>query len=154
MKSIQAVRRGQDLPALDATAANGDRYNNTEVRQTAQGWELTLHGHKILARGRVKVILREGAAPVYCDTLTIDLCGWNTVTTRDRLNRFLPNPLGVYNHKRVPYLGGIALAPSERGLELPTHCALVIYDHPDYGWIVRGETLSGFSAWKSEAAAV
>ena len=49
------------------------RSGNTQVNRRLGGVELTLHGHII-------------AKNISGDGLYINLCGWNTNTTRDRLN--------------------------------------------------------------------
>jgi hypothetical protein len=45
---------------------------NTQVTPTADGLLVTLHGHKV--------------AHLFGSTLVVDWCGWNTTTTRSRIN--------------------------------------------------------------------
>lgn len=62
--------------------------NNTKVAHDAVGWTVHLHGHLI--------IRREG------NTITIDTCGYNTVTTRARVNQACNEfglPFGVGCHQ-------------------------------------------------------
>jgi hypothetical protein len=67
----------------------------TEVHQRIGGTELVLHGH-IIARN----IDGEG--------LSINLCGWNTNTTRERLNGL--TGVSLCTRKGIPYLNGVAIS--------------------------------------------
>lgn len=66
----------------------------TQVNQRIGGMELVLHGHVI-----AKNIDGEG--------LSINLCGWNTPTTRERLNG-LPN-VSLSTKKGQAFLNGVAI---------------------------------------------
>ena len=55
---------------------------------------LELHGHEIMT------FLPNG------DT-RLDSCGWQTVTTRDRLNRYLPKPFRIYQKHWDWYLARV-----------------------------------------------
>lgn len=67
----------------------------TQVNQVIGGMELVLHGYTI-------------ARYTYGEGLSINLCGWNTSTTRERLNG-LP---GVRMHTKQgqAYLNGVAIS--------------------------------------------
>lgn len=79
-KAIKAFQQGKNF-----------RDGNTVVNQRIGGVELVLHGNVI-----AKNIDGEG--------LSINLCGWNTPTTRERLNG-LPN-VSINTKKGQAYLNG------------------------------------------------
>lgn len=56
---------------------------NTQVHQASDGWQVYLHGNLI--------------AVLYPRGLSFTLAGWNTVTTRSRVNALL----GAFAHDRV-----------------------------------------------------
>jgi hypothetical protein len=70
---------------LNGTSARG-------VNTSTDGHAIVLHGHRIM--------WKEKGVVHYC------LCGWNTRTTRDRINgvlRYLDSPIKLIQHKRAPY---------------------------------------------------
>jgi hypothetical protein len=74
------------------------RSGNTQVNRRIGGVELALHGHII-----AKNISNEG--------LSINLCGWNTNTTRERLNGL--EGVRVYTKKGQAFLNGNAIPSDE-----------------------------------------
>ena len=82
-------------------AGRAFRLQNTEVRVYDNGvTELYLHGNKIAQR-----------APGSVHGVRFTLAGWNTVTTRERLNAL---GIHVYTRKGTPYYDGVAI--SEYGM--------------------------------------
>lgn len=82
--------------------------NNTRITKNVPGtfdtdgevyYGVTLHGHPIVN--------------LYRDRVTFTLAGWPTVTTRDRVNQFLPAGTGVYQHKNVQYHDGEQISDHE-----------------------------------------
>ncbi len=63
---------------------------------TDHGWELVLHGNTIAT-------FDSGAKNPTVPT-NINLCGWNTPTTRGRLNCL--DGVNVFQKNRIPYLNG------------------------------------------------
>lgn len=53
---------------------------------------IQLHGTQVV------VLYPDGSFSLYTG-------GWNTVTTRARINAFAPVPIGLHNKKRMPYIG-------------------------------------------------
>ncbi len=41
----------------------------------------------------------------HTDSVRVNTGGWETVTTRERMNRYLPEGFRVFNEKRVMYMG-------------------------------------------------
>lgn len=70
----------------------GRKYANGNTQVVIEGEDivLKLHGHPIASRR-----LYRG------DVLQISMCGWPTVTTRDRINALLPNGVGISQVKGV-----------------------------------------------------
>jgi len=66
------------------------RLDNTQVNQRIGGMELVLHGHTIAKNDN--------------GFLEINLCGWNTPTTRERLNGL--NGVSCYTRKGQAFLNG------------------------------------------------
>lgn len=62
-------------------------------------------------------------------SISVSLCGWDTVTTRDRISRALPSPWNVWRHKDQPWmfhsgypmlpLGNDGLRVGPKGIMLP-----------------------------------
>ena len=73
---------------------NNFKSGATQVNRVIDGMELVLHGH-VIARN----IDGEG--------LSINLCGWNTNTTRERLNGL--TGVNLCTRKGIPYLNGVAI---------------------------------------------
>lgn len=78
------MRKITDKAARAFMTGTEMRGDNTAVQVEGEDVLLTLHGHTI-ARRR----LYRG------NSLQVSLCGWGTVTTRERLNGILPAALGV-----------------------------------------------------------
>lgn len=78
------MRKITDKAARAFMTGTEMRGDNTAVQVEGEDVLLTLHGHTI-ARRR----LYRG------NSLQVSLCGWGTVTTRERLNGILPADLGV-----------------------------------------------------------
>ena len=74
------------------------RSGNTQVNRRIGGVELVLFGHTI-------------AKNISGDGLHINLCGWNTNTTRERLNGL--QGVQVYTRKGQPYLNGNPIPSNE-----------------------------------------
>ena len=75
------------------TASRNFRSGNTEVTASGGNRHLWLHGHNIARIGP--------------DGLEINLCGWNTPTTRERLNG-LPN-VRIHTKQGQAFLNGVAI---------------------------------------------
>ena len=75
--------------------SNNFKSGATSVRSRADGTELVLHGHVI-----ARYVNGEG--------LSINLCGWNTNTTRERLNGL--TGVNLRTCKGTPYLNGVAIS--------------------------------------------
>jgi hypothetical protein len=80
------------------------RNSNTAVTVSDQGVTLLLHGNPIARRN------------VYGGRLEINLCGWNTPTTRERLNGLSGVSVNTrkgelfLNGARIPSMGWVAVA--------------------------------------------
>ena len=75
--------------------SNNFKSGATEVHTRIGGTELVLHSHTI-------------ARNIDGEGLSINLCGWNTNTTRERLNG-LPG-VNLRTCKGIPHLNGVAIS--------------------------------------------
>lgn len=102
------MRKITDKAARAFMTGTEMRGDNTAVQVEGEDVLLQLHGHTI-ARRR----LYRG------NSLQVSLCGWGTVTTRERLNGILPAALGVGQTKGAQvWLGrGKWAAYNERPLD-------------------------------------
>lgn len=84
---------------IDAIKANKSwRNGNTEVRSNGSKWAVLLFNNHIASGGP--------------DAFSFSLAGWNTNTTRSRLNALLrefTNGYSVYQQKGEPYFNGRAI---------------------------------------------
>lgn len=90
------MRKITDKAARAFMTGTGMRGDNTAVQVEGEDVLLQLHGHTI-ARRR----LYRG------NSLQVSLCGWGTVTTRERLNGILPAALGVGQTKGAQVWRGL-----------------------------------------------
>lgn len=90
-----AKLRGTTFSELDKIL--GDKFsvtigNNTAAtRMTDGGIAITLHKNKIAELYRDDVIM-------------VSLAGWDSVTTRERVNQFLPNNYRIFQKSHTQYL--------------------------------------------------
>lgn len=107
------------LGDLDGMMTAGVRMNNTHSGLLAGGgWILVLHSTAILTR-----LPHENGE----DRIIINMGGWPTPVTRDRLNRFLPGGLSVGQAKRQQVLHGLGMPPFPIPSDQPVE--LVSMDH-------------------------
>lgn len=91
-KMIAAVKRGKGFCGGNTAVTWND---------SGRAFYVSLHGNTI-ARGELDAV----GNPVLT---AVNLCGWNTVTTRSRLNAF---GLGIYTKRFVPYIGATEVPES------------------------------------------
>ena len=93
-QAVTAFNTYRDQKGSDAARNYRASFGNTVVNSRIGGVEIVLHGNVI-----AKYIDGEG--------LSINLCGWNTPTTRERLNGL--DGVSICTKKGVPYLNGQAI---------------------------------------------
>lgn len=64
--------------------------NNTRISLEDKVIVVRLHGNPIVR--------------FYPDHVTLNNCGWRTLTTKERMNRFLPDGFAIYQHRNVWYI--------------------------------------------------
>jgi hypothetical protein len=102
--------------------------NNTVAIRTGETITITLHGHRI-----VELFSR--------DEIVFNFAGFPTLTTRDRINQFLPPGVRVFQHNHQQYLSG-----AENFLPLVHNNWVEIDCNSDYvvknstcGWLIRND---------------
>ena len=94
--------------------------NNTVAYRDNEKICVSLHGHTI-------VVLHSP------DSMEINLCGYPTVTTRDRINQFLPNCVRLYQKNHSQYL-----ADSMFTIEIDSKITYTI-QNSSCGWTVNSD---------------
>ena len=92
VEGLRKVHTNEDTRKIgNNTLSHRGMELNLTTMQMEDVYTITLHDSEI--------VRLEG------DNLYVTLAGWDTHTTRERLNQFLPAGWGIYRDKKVTYLG-------------------------------------------------
>ena len=98
--------------------------NNTVAIRTGETITITLHGHRI-----VELFSR--------DKIVFNFAGFPTLTTRDRINQFLPRGVRVFQRNHVQYLSG---ADKDFVVEINSNSDYVV-QNSTCGWLLHYDGL-------------